>query len=468
MCHEASGRGLQASIGTGKGTCDLADWDVADLIFVMGVNAASNAPRMLTTLAEAYRRGAEIVHVNPLVEAGARSTIIPHEFVKMATMRATPVGTLNVQPRVAGDLAFLRGVAKAVLERAAADPDVLDRTFLERNTTGFEAYQALVAATSWDDLVHESGVSEEQMRDVARRYLASSATIISWCLGVSQQEQGVDTVREIVNLLALRGNMGREGAGPAGARAQQRAGQPDVRHRPPPDRGVPRPPRRGLRDHVPPRARAGHDRGDARGGREGLREHGRQLRARGPGHRVHGCRAAVVRAHRAGLDQAQSQPSRARHRRADPSVPRALGARRAEGGAAERQRRGRDGDGPPLQGPQGPDLAGAAVRARDHRRHGRGRAPRLADAVGVVRRGLRPRPHDDGAGARPLRGLQPPRAPPARLPHPPTRARARVPHSVQPPRVRRFAAGVGCPWRRATDAHHGAVARPVEHDHLLQ
>ena len=79
MCHEASGRGLQASLGTGKGTCDLADWDEADLIFVMGVNAASNAPRMLTTLAEAYRRGAEIVHVNPMVEAGARSTIIPHE-----------------------------------------------------------------------------------------------------------------------------------------------------------------------------------------------------------------------------------------------------------------------------------------------------------------------------------------------------------------------------------------------------
>ena len=218
MCHEASGRGLQASLGTGKGTCDLADWEEADLIFVMGVNAASNAPRMLTTLAEAYRRGAEIVHVNPLVEAGSRSTIIPHEFAKMATLRATPVGTLNVQARVAGDLAFLRGVAKAVLERAAAEPEVLDRLFLERFTTGFEEYRSLVAATSWEDLVHESGVLEEQMRDVARRYLAASRTIVSWCLGLSQQEHGVDTVREIVNLLALRGNIGREGAGPSPVR----------------------------------------------------------------------------------------------------------------------------------------------------------------------------------------------------------------------------------------------------------
>ena len=218
MCHEASGRGLQASLGTGKGTCDLADWDEADLIFVMGVNAASNAPRMLTTLAEAYRRGAEIVHVNPMVEAGARSTIIPHEFVKMATFRATPVGTLNVQPRVAGDLAFLRGVAKAVLERAAEDPEVLDLRFLERFTTGFEQYRALVTGTPWEDLVRESGVREEQMRDVARRYLAASRTIISWCLGLSQQEHGVDTVREIVNLLAFRGNIGREGAGPSPVR----------------------------------------------------------------------------------------------------------------------------------------------------------------------------------------------------------------------------------------------------------
>jgi len=218
MCHEASGRALQASLGTGKGTCDLRDWEEADLIVVMGVNAASNAPRMLTALAEAHRRGAEIVHVNPLVEAGARETIIPHELGAMATFRATPVGTMNVQPRVAGDMAFLRGVAKAVLERAQEDPSVLDRQFLDRLTTGFDAYRALVLATPWERLVRESGVAEATMREVARRYLAASRTIVSWCLGITQQEHGVDTVREIVNLLALRGNVGREGAGPSPVR----------------------------------------------------------------------------------------------------------------------------------------------------------------------------------------------------------------------------------------------------------
>jgi molybdopterin-dependent oxidoreductase alpha subunit len=218
MCHEASGRALQASLGTGKGTVDLQDWEEADLIFVIGVNAASNAPRMLTALAEARRRGAQIVHVNPFVESGARGTIIPHEFMRMATFRATDTSTLNVQPRIAGDLALLRGVAKAVLEAAEHDRDALDHMFLERHTAGFEDYGRLCAATPWSELERCSGVPESTLREIARLYLGSNRTIVSWCLGVTQQEHGVDTIREIVNLLALRGNIGREGAGPSPVR----------------------------------------------------------------------------------------------------------------------------------------------------------------------------------------------------------------------------------------------------------
>ncbi len=116
MCHEASGRALQAALGTGKGTADIDDWDAAELIIVMGVNAASNAPRMLTALAEAHRRGAQIVHVNPLKEAASRRTIVPHEFGSMATFHPTPTGTLDIQPRIGGDLALLGGVAKALFE----------------------------------------------------------------------------------------------------------------------------------------------------------------------------------------------------------------------------------------------------------------------------------------------------------------------------------------------------------------
>ncbi|MER8184489.1 FdhF/YdeP family oxidoreductase [Kitasatospora sp. NPDC094015] len=218
MCHEASGRALDASLGTGKGTCDINDWDAADLLIIMGVNASSNAPRMLTALAEAHRRGAQIVHVNPLIEAASRRTIVPHEFASMALFRATPTGTMNVQVGVGGDMALLRGVAKAVLERAEDDPSVLDHDFVERHTTGFERYRDLVRESDWSTLVAQSGVSRAQILELADRYLAADRTIVSWCLGVTQQDHAVDSIREIVNLLLLRGNIGREGAGPSPVR----------------------------------------------------------------------------------------------------------------------------------------------------------------------------------------------------------------------------------------------------------
>ncbi|MFE6099336.1 FdhF/YdeP family oxidoreductase [Streptomyces laurentii] len=218
MCHEASGRGLQASLGTGKGTVDLKDWETADALFVFGVNAASNAPRMLTALSEAYRRCARIVHVNPLVEAAATRTIVPHDFLDMALYKTTRTSTLNLQPRIGGDMALLRGMAKAVLEQSATDPKALDREFIERHTQGFEEYRALCASTPWEEIEHQSGLSREDVLKAARVYGEADRSIVSWCLGLTQHEHGVDTVREIVNLLLLRGNLGREGAGPSPVR----------------------------------------------------------------------------------------------------------------------------------------------------------------------------------------------------------------------------------------------------------
>jgi molybdopterin-dependent oxidoreductase alpha subunit len=218
MCHEASGRALTAALGSGKGTTDLMDWELADAIWLMGDNAASNAPRMLTWLAEADRRGAALVHINPLVEAASRRTIVPHEFADMATFRTTRTGTRNVQVRIGGDLALMRGVAKAVLEIADRDPTVLDRDFIQQHTHGFKDYQAVAAATPWGDIVKGSGISEADIRNLAASYLASERVIVAWCLGLTQHEHGVDTVREIVNVLLLRGNIGREGAGPAPVR----------------------------------------------------------------------------------------------------------------------------------------------------------------------------------------------------------------------------------------------------------
>jgi molybdopterin-dependent oxidoreductase alpha subunit len=214
MCHEASGRALTAALGTAKGTVDLRDWGAADAIWLLGDNAATNAPRMLTWLAEADRRGAQLIHINPLIEAASRRTIVPHEFVDMATFHTTEIGTMKVQVRIGGDMALLRGVAKAVFEAAEKDPEVLDREFIERYTFGVEQYRALVASAPWSDLVQSSGVAESDLRKLADSYIASKRVIIAWCLGITQHEHGVDTVREIVNLLLLRGNIGRQGAGP--------------------------------------------------------------------------------------------------------------------------------------------------------------------------------------------------------------------------------------------------------------
>ncbi|MFB7470689.1 FdhF/YdeP family oxidoreductase [Kitasatospora sp. NPDC056184] len=218
MCHEASGRALQAALGTGKGTADLKDWEAADALFIMGVNAASNAPRMLTALADAHRRGAQIVHVNPLVEAAATRTIVPHEFTDMALNKSTRTSTLNLQVRIGGDMALLRGIAKAVLEQAASDPKALDEEFIERHTDGFDAYRELCARTPWEELERQSGLSREQILRAARVYREADRSIFSWCLGVTQHEHGVDAIREIVNVLLLRGNLGREGAGPSPVR----------------------------------------------------------------------------------------------------------------------------------------------------------------------------------------------------------------------------------------------------------
>jgi molybdopterin-dependent oxidoreductase alpha subunit len=208
MCHEASGRAMRASLGTNKGTVDLADWERADAIFLIGSNAASNAPRMLTSLAHAHRRGARIVHINPMVEAAAGRTIVPHEFTRMATGRATPTATLSLQPRIGSDLALLRGIAKAVIEQ-----DAIDHEFLDRFTHDFEAYRALAEATPWGAIEAATGLGEGEIRRAAEVYATADRAIFAWCLGITQQEHGVDTMREIVNVLLLRGNLGREGAG---------------------------------------------------------------------------------------------------------------------------------------------------------------------------------------------------------------------------------------------------------------
>ncbi len=194
----------------------LAQLQNADAIFLLGVNAASNTPRMLSALSEGVKEhGTKIVHINPLIEAAAGRTITPHEIMDMVRFRSTSTSTLNIQPRISGDLALLRGMAKAVLEEAETNPLAIDHEFLQSHTSGFEAYKALCEQADWATIVHQANVSEKQIREMAQIYTNAQACIFGWCLGITQHEHGVDTIREIMNILLLRGNIGRKGAGPS-------------------------------------------------------------------------------------------------------------------------------------------------------------------------------------------------------------------------------------------------------------
>jgi molybdopterin-dependent oxidoreductase alpha subunit len=218
MCHESSGVGLGESIGVGKGTVGLEDFRVADAIFVIGQNPGSNHPRMLTALQAAKRRGCRIVAVNPLRERGLVRFAHPQEPLGLLG-RGTEIADLYLQVRIGGDVALLRGIAKAVLEQESARPGgVLDWSFLHGSTRGFETYRREVEGALWESLEANSGVSRERLRAAAGIYTGAERVIACWAMGITQHRHGVANVQEIVNLLLLRGNIGVPGAGPCPVR----------------------------------------------------------------------------------------------------------------------------------------------------------------------------------------------------------------------------------------------------------
>jgi molybdopterin-dependent oxidoreductase alpha subunit len=218
LCHESSGVGLGDSIGVGKGTVGLHDFGLADAIFVIGQNPGSNHPRMLTALQAAKRRGCRIVSVNPLRERGLVSFANPQEALGLLG-QGTPLAELHLPVRVGGDVALLRGIARALFELEARRPGhVLDRDFLLGHTQGFEAYQCAVEACSWDALEAGSGVSRGLLRSAALLYAGAPRVIACWAMGITQHRHGVANVQEIMNLLLLRGNIGVPGAGPCPVR----------------------------------------------------------------------------------------------------------------------------------------------------------------------------------------------------------------------------------------------------------
>ncbi|HZB46494.1 MAG TPA: FdhF/YdeP family oxidoreductase [Pyrinomonadaceae bacterium] len=213
MCHESSGTALTATIGVGKGTVTLEDFDLARCIFVIGQNPGTNHPRMLTALQRAKKRGCKIVHVNPLPETGLERFKHPQHPLDMLG-KGTRLSDLFLQVRVNGDVALLKGVMKEVLEEEERRPgQVLDAQFIAEKTAGFAEFAAALKQTSWDDIVEQSGVAREALREAARLFIESERTIVCWAMGLTQHKNAVANIQEIVNLLLLRGQLGKPGAG---------------------------------------------------------------------------------------------------------------------------------------------------------------------------------------------------------------------------------------------------------------
>ncbi|CNE58462.1 putative oxidoreductase [Yersinia nurmii] len=218
MCHEASGTGLNQSIGVGKGTIRMEDFERADAIFVFGQNPGTNHPRMLHSLRHAKDRGARIVSFNTLRERGLERFADPQNPIELLTPKSSPISSSYYQPNLGGDMAAVRGMVKALLETHREQlsmglKGIFDQAFIDLHTRGSAAYFAAVDNTSWQKITQQSGLSEEQLRHAARVYQHAERVIFTWAMGITQHKHSVATVREMTNMQLLFGQLGKPGAG---------------------------------------------------------------------------------------------------------------------------------------------------------------------------------------------------------------------------------------------------------------
>ncbi len=205
-CHQASGVGLTASIGSGTATVVLEDLEHADLAFLIGGNPASNHPRLMRTLMKLRRRGGQVVVVNPAREPGLVNFRVPSDVWSL--LFGSEIASEYVQPHIGGDIALMTGVAKRVLELGA-----IDESFIERETEGWAEYRAFLESESWEEIEQASGVPRRQIDRVAEMYAAVKNVVFAWTMGMTHHEHGVANVQSIVNLALLRGMVGRPHAG---------------------------------------------------------------------------------------------------------------------------------------------------------------------------------------------------------------------------------------------------------------
>lgn len=218
MCHEPTSVGLPESIGVGKGTVELDDFDHCDLVLCIGHNPGTNHPRMLGTLREVSKRGATIVAINPLRERGLERFTSPQSPIEMLALSSTKLASTYYKVRVGGDAAMLKGVMKILLSMheealAKGEPGVIDEAFIRQHTQGFEALKADLDATDWQHILKVSGMERKEIQNIARLYASAERTIICYGMGITQHQYGTQNVQQIANLLLMRGNIGKQGAG---------------------------------------------------------------------------------------------------------------------------------------------------------------------------------------------------------------------------------------------------------------
>jgi molybdopterin-dependent oxidoreductase alpha subunit len=207
MCHESSGKALSSTIGIGKGTVTLDDFEHADLVIVMGQNPGTNHPRMLSALEKTKQNGGRIIAINPLPEAGLLHFINP-QSIGSILRGGTPLADLFLQVRINQDLALLKAILKILTSQSSEDRD-----FIREKTIGYDAFVADLERYDLDKCIEQTGIPENLIREAAQWIASSERMIVCWAMGLTQHKNAVATIRELVNLILLRGSIGKKGAG---------------------------------------------------------------------------------------------------------------------------------------------------------------------------------------------------------------------------------------------------------------
>lgn len=207
MCHESSGTALGEAVGIGKGTVTLEDFDHAEVILILGQNPGTNHPRMMTTLKRAKERGATIVVMNPLLEPGLVRFKDPQELSGILGS-GTALADIYLQVRINGDVALLKGIMKELLALGGVDGE-----FIARQTQGWDEFRADLENEDFAAMERQSGIARSEMRRVAELLAGSTRIIACWAMGLTQHRNAVGSIQEIVNLLLMRGSIGKQGAG---------------------------------------------------------------------------------------------------------------------------------------------------------------------------------------------------------------------------------------------------------------